>query len=418
MKRYCKKIDVTNVSFIVDCINECLGNKWERNDVAKLFARYMKIPKKQVQYYIMSGQRELLQPVILQIATEMSESIKSRNIQLPEIRYMERKDRSSSKMRIIGVQTITHQFYEYVAVNATKEMFYKKIGVYQCASIPGRGQSYGKKAIQKWLSKDQEGTRYAFKGDVRKCYPSVNRDILKKFLTRDIKNNTLLYLLFTLIDAYDVGLSIGSHLAQWLCNYYLSYAYHYISERLFTTRNSKRKGAVQRVRLISHVIFYMDDIYIFSSNKKYLWEAARLTMAYFKDVLDLEIKPDYRVFAVEYTDKKGKKRGSFVDMMGFRFYRDKTTIRRSIFIKARRKALNFKRRYKKGGFIYLGYAQSYISYLGWIKNTNMYKFQQRYEITRWADISKHQVSHFTRKTNMVKKNKIKKMEERYNVKSI
>ncbi len=417
MKTYCKNIDITNVEFIVGCIYECLHDKWRRKDVIRLLSEYAELDDKKVRDLILLDRKNDFESAIYKIAKKMSDNIKNRTVVLPPIEYTERKDSSSNKIRIIGIQKIEHQFYEYVAVNGAKELFNKKIGVFQCASIPDRGQSYGKKAIKKWLSHDRAGTRFAVKGDVRKCYPSINIKILKDFLRRDIHNPDLLYLVFTLVDAYDTGLSIGSHLSQWLCNYYLSYAYHYISEQLYITRVSKRTGKSQRVRLISHVIFYMDDILIFGSNKKYLFKAFQLIIKYFNDILGLNIKPDWRLFSIEYIDKNGKLHGSFVDMMGYRFYRNKIAIRRTIYFRAKRKCLAFRRKIRKHQFIYKKYAQTFISYWGWIKNTNSFKFKNKYEVLRWVNISKHQISHFATKEHQKQINKIIKLEEYYNVKS-
>lgn len=60
------------------------------------------------------------------------------------------------------------------------------------------------------------------------------------------------------------GILIGSPVSKDLCNYFLSYAYHYASEKL--VKISTRRGKTREKRLISHVIFYADDIVLFSGN--------------------------------------------------------------------------------------------------------------------------------------------------------
>ena len=47
-------------------------------------------------------------------------------------------------------------------------------------------------------------------------------------------------------------------------NYYLSYAYHYVTEMLYTERRGKRQN------LVHHALFYMDDIILLGSNKKHM----------------------------------------------------------------------------------------------------------------------------------------------------
>ncbi len=400
MKTYCKNIDITNLDFIIQCILECLEGKWKRRETAQLLSKFSDMKQAEIHQLTMNDDKSELFPIITNIAEYMRYTLIEECIKLPPIKYSERYDENSRKIRIIGKQSLIHQFYEYVAVNASKELFNKKFGTFQCASIPDRGQSYGKKAIEKWIQKDIPGTRYAVKMDVKKCYPSVNTNTLKKMLSRDIhKNPKLLYLLFSLIDMFDTGLSIGSHLSQWLCNYYLSYAYHFISEKLFIQKYSKRNKCTNNVRLISHVIFYMDDIIIFGSNKKYLMIATQRIIEYLKEQLSLRIKDDWRLFKVIYTDKSGKVHGSFVDMMGFRFYRDRTTIRRSIFLRAKRKYKKQKKLIRNKKQISEASAQSIMSYWGWIKNTNSYYAQQKYEIVMITAKAKHQVSYFAKLRN-------------------
>ncbi len=87
-----------------------------------------------------------------------------------------------------------------------------------------------------------------------------------RLLRKQVKNEDLLYLVEMLLRSYRQGLSIGSYLSQWLCNYYLSFAYHYAEQELAKVRKSG-KGQAKRVRLIYAVIFYMDDILILGSRK-------------------------------------------------------------------------------------------------------------------------------------------------------
>lgn len=163
-----------------------------------------------------------------------------------------RYDGNSGKLREIGVESIKQQIYNYVAVNALKELFERKIGKYQCASVPGRGHVYGKNAIERWIRKNPDKTRAGAKADVRHCYPSINTRKLMRFLRKQVKNDDLLYLVETLIASYKQGLSIGSYLSQWLCNYYLSFAYHYAQQKLFKVQ--KRRGQEKRTRLFYKII--------------------------------------------------------------------------------------------------------------------------------------------------------------------
>lgn len=157
--------------------------------------------------------------IITSLAETLQKKIKERDYQFPPIWYSEKIDGSSQKLRRIGIQNIKQQIYDYIAVMGM-DSFINRIGEYQCASIKERGQMYGIKSIQKWLR--NKSIKYAGKCDIRKCYPSIDREKLMVFLSRHIENDLLLDLISHLIYSFEEGLSIGSYLSQFLCNLYLS----------------------------------------------------------------------------------------------------------------------------------------------------------------------------------------------------
>ena len=136
----------------------------------------------------------------------------------------------------------------------------KRIGEYQCASISGRGPYYGLKHVRKWLR--AHDAKYVAQLDVQKCFPSIPQDKLLAFVDKYVANADIRWLVRELVSTFDVGLSIGSYLSQYLCNLYMSQLYHEISERMCYTRRGKP------IRLVKHVLFYMDDILLIGCNAK------------------------------------------------------------------------------------------------------------------------------------------------------
>lgn len=353
-----------------------------------------------------NGNKYALFYVVTDIAKHMQSSIINRKLKLKPIRYSEKIDGMSRKTRIIGVQEPLHQMFDYVAVNGMKPMLMAKIGVFQCASLPGKGQSYGKKYIEKWVNEKE--TVYFFKGDVKQCFPSMPHKRLKELLKRDIKNDTLLWLVFELIDMFgkahilkikdgfrvikasDKGISIGSYLSQYLSNYYLSYAYHYATEQLFKIRKTKHKGNI-RVRLINHVLFYMDDFLLTGSSKKDLTKATKMLIKFVYDFLELTIKPDWKICKISDTEP--------IDMMGFVFRKGRTTIRTKIFLKTRRYYLEVDKLIKQGKSIPLLLASRCVSGYGWYKNTDSYKVRQKLNIDKIHNTCKKVISHHAKLKN-------------------
>ena len=254
------------MGFIEYCIYDYLDEKWSRNDVASLFVRFSHYTLEEIRIITANDDKSELSPVITDIAEYVSMCIKNRKLDLKPIKYYTRIDGMNKKERIIGVQEPLHQIFDYVAVEGMMSLFNAKIGVFQCASLPGKGQSYGEKHIKRWVK--EKKTVYFAKGDIEKCFPSIPHTRLRELLKKDIKNDTILWLVYELIGMFGKGLSIGSYLSQYLSNYYLSYAYHYAcSEQLFKIRKTKRNGNI-KVRLVDHVLFYMDDFLLTGSSKK------------------------------------------------------------------------------------------------------------------------------------------------------
>ena len=254
-------------------------------------------------------------------------------------------------------------------------MFLNKIGTYQCASIKGRGQTYGKKAIEKWIRKNPKKCKWVWKGDIEKFYPSVPHDKLKKLLKRDIKNSIVIYILFTLINTYIKGLCIGSYLSQFLANYFLSYAYHYLSEKCFKIRH-KRNGTIQRVRLLHYVLFYMDDIVIFGSSKKHLKLCIKALKRYLCVYLGLKIKCNEQLFKLDSRP---------IDMMGFKIYTFKTTIRKRIFKRANKLVSKYRNPKR---LMSLKDARSFMSYKGYFDNSNSFKYKLKHKFKRISECAR------------------------------
>lgn len=83
-------------------------------------------------------------------------------------------------------------------------------GMYEfcCASIRNRGLHYASKHIKKILVRDRKNTKYALKLDVKKFYPSINKEILKRKFLKIIKDRDILDLLDLIVDSSKEGVPI------------------------------------------------------------------------------------------------------------------------------------------------------------------------------------------------------------------
>lgn len=179
---------------------------------------------------------------------------------------------------------------------------------YSC--IDGRGINACRKNVQK-IIRDKERTKYCLKFDIRKFYPSIDNEVLKKIVRRKIKDKELLWLLDNIIDS-EKGVPIGNYLSQYFANLYLTYLDHWIKE-------------VLRVR---DYFRYADDGVAFGSTKEELHALQKKIEEKLNTDLHLEMKGNWQVFPIadSHTDKSG--RG--LDYVGFVFYHNETLIRKGI----------------------------------------------------------------------------------------
>ena len=164
---------------------------------------------------------------------------------------------------------------------------------------------------------------------------------------RKIKDKDCLWLIDSIIDSAK-GLPIGNYTSQWFSNFFLEGLDHYIKEKL----------------KIKYYIRYVDDLVLLGANKKKLHKAKRKIDIYLKKI-KLKIKGDWQVFKINCRA---------IDFLGFRFFRNKTILRK-------RNALRIRRRFnkisKKKNLNYKD-ACAIISYWGWIKRCDSYNFYHKY----------------------------------------
>ncbi len=245
-------------------------------------------------------------------------------------------------------------------------------GMYEfcCGSIPNRGVHYGKRYLEKWIKRDRKHTKYCLKLDIKKYYPHIDKEVLKSKFRKKIKDASVLWLIDCIIDSHAEGLPIGNFTSQWWANFYLQDLDHFIKEELHT----------------KYYLRYMDDMTLFSNNKKQLHKARKAISEFIKP-MGLTLKENWQVFRI---DKRP------IDFLGYKFYRYKTTLRRKNCLRIRRRVKRASKKERPS----LSDARAIISYLGWIKHSNSYYFYGKY-IKPYVNIKelKEVVSNESRKHN-------------------
>lgn len=277
--------------------------------------------------------------------------------QIPLVRqyaqnYMARQKKprivkEGAKERVIVVPSIREQILHHMIVGVLQPIVMKGMYEHSHGSIPGRGPAGAKKQIKRWI-KDTKNVKYFLKMDIHHFFASIPHGMLKEFIAKYIHDERFLHLIFEVIDCTETGLPLGFHTSHWFANWYLQGLDRYIKQQL---------GAVYYVR-------YMDDMVIFGSNKREL-HRMRQAIGNYLNGIGLELKRNWQVCRF-HTVRNGEDRYRFLDFMGFRFYRNRITLRKGIMLRMTRRA----KRYNKHKSIYA--ARQMLSALGWIKQTDVY----------------------------------------------
>ena len=242
------------------------------------------------------------------------------------------------------------QIIQHALMQVLIPIFERGMYTYSCGSIPNRGNSYGKKYIEKIIKKDKINTQYVLKIDIKKFFENIDHEILKKKLERIIHDKKVLKVLYTIIDSYDDGLPLGYYTSQWFANFYLQELDCFIKQNL----------------RVKYYIRYMDDMVLFASNKEELYYAKEAIESFVNLKLNLELKSNYQIFKLA---KNKNDSGRCLNFMGYKFYIDKTILRKNIMLKTTRKISKILKKNKCTWYD----ATQLMSYYGWIKNTNSYK---------------------------------------------
>ncbi|MDY0246377.1 MAG: reverse transcriptase domain-containing protein [Methanosarcina mazei] len=170
------------------------------------------------------------------------------------------------------------------------------------AAIPGRGAHQALTKLDSYL-KDEKVT-YCLKTDVRKFFPSIDKNILKSKLRTKIKDRDVLWLLNSIIDQYPLpGIPIGNYTSQYFANFYLSEIDHIMKERY----------------KCHYYLRYMDDIIILGYSKQWLHKMQFILDTEFQ-LIGLTMKCNWQIFPIEA-------RG--IDFLGYRTFKEFRLLRKN-----------------------------------------------------------------------------------------
>ncbi len=253
------------------------------------------------------------------------------------------------KREIFKLPYFPDRIIHHCIMNVLEPIWMKTLITDTYSSLKNRGIHKGVKRIKKAL-KDRKNTKYCLKMDVKKFYPSIDHDILKRIIQKKIKDKNLLWLLNIIIDSAK-GVPIGNYLSQYFGNLYLSDLDHWAKEQ----------------RHCKYYFRYCDDVVILNENKDNLSNLRKEISEYLKLELNLTLKENWQVFPVDI-------RG--IDFLGYKFFHDYILLRKSTAVRFKKRIKQIKKNH--GRLTPINILSGVMSYWGWMKYANCFRLQKKY----------------------------------------
>ena len=369
MHRSCADVDLRDYRTLTPWVWDCIKRHHKRSDFRNMLLQYG-ISEKTYKKAVKWSDASLLYPAVEPVARYAADCIASRTLVFkpPYIRI--RKDPANGKIRPIGCECPENQIFDSIAIHAAMEIWNRRIVPQQVSSIPGRGPLLGAKTIRHWVLKDNRAMRYAkahgvsyasackyhAKLDATLCFPLAELEVFMALFRKDCANRDLIWLWETLLKFHRVGdykgFLIGSSISAWAMQYMISFLY-----REMMNLSTERRG--KHIRMVTHMITFMDDMLLTGSNRKNLKSAIRKAVKFAKDKLHITLKGNWHIKALEEEP---------IDMMGYVIHRNgKMTIRARNYIHGRRLVLTYYREHA----LNVQQARRLTSYKGFFKHTKL-----------------------------------------------
>lgn len=217
--------------------------------------------------------------------------------------YHKFKLKSGGKLREVSKLPFRDRIVQHAIMIHIEPVFRKSFIFDTFSSIKGKGIHAALGRLKKAM-KDRDGTRYCLKMDIHKFYPSIDKELLKRAMSRKFKDKRLLKLLFDIIDSNDDGVPIGNYTSQYFANFFLSPMDHWLKETMG----------------VKYYFRYCDDMVILGASKEYLHNLRKQIEAYLNNI-KLQLKPNWQVFPVD--DRS-------VDFLGYKTRHDYVLVRKRI----------------------------------------------------------------------------------------
>lgn len=217
--------------------------------------------------------------------------------------------------------------------------------------------------LRKWVQTNRK--IYVCETDIHHAYASVRIATLIRQMERVIKDKEWLRIASQFLHYTPgapgseelCGLILGHYTSPWFFNFYLKDFDHFAA-------------ALDGVKYLR----FVDNMFLVGTNKRKVHRALDAIRDYLKQKLSLELNESTQVYRFEYLAKDRKIHGRAVNALGVVIHYNRVTLRKSILLRMRRKAVKIFRKKRKTWHD----GASIFSRLSWIRFTDTWTYYQKY----------------------------------------
>lgn len=274
------------------------------------------------------------------------------------------------------------QYVHHAALQPMIPHIMRSMDRYCIASVPGRGNSYGVKALKKWMKDDPVGTKFCVECDIYHCFNELDPAYVMHALERVFKDRKTLWLCDAMME---FGVLIGAYFSAWFL--------HLTLQPLDLMIHQSQYG-------VGHYLRQMDNFTIFGSNKRKLRKLIDDMQAWLATV-GLKLKANWQVYRVGFTPrverehktlppKKQRCRSPRIpSALGYRFGRGYTILRKHNLFRLKQGLHIYYYRRDRHRIISFKRASGLISRLGQLRKCNNTQILERiYQPNTMFDLKK------------------------------
>lgn len=292
-----------------------------------------------------------------EIAENLSERLQNGSWTPPKIHSIKeiRDGITAKKRQIVCPSFVNELVVHHAIIQVIEPYFRRKFYTYSCGSVKGRGSEMMLKYLAKKIQRNHKQAKYVAKLDIKKFFDNAKPSWIFHEIRKTIRDRKALSLIVKVlrankirIDSKDIkrGIPIGLYTSPIFANILINHIDHMIKEEL---------GIEIYAR-------YMDDMILFSANKRKLKKACILVQ---KEIerLGMKLKPTWQV--QKFTS---------VNFVGYTYTHNTITLREEIFIKIKRVMNRILKKHKPTGYDYT----RMMSYISRFKNAQAQKALKKY----------------------------------------